>query len=95
MVVTVTALPRATSYQPKSLQGPPCLAVETWCSHQWEDISLRSVVGLMCDVRDIQQGKQITGVAAPTENQEMQVQVDAQQGVSVLEEAGDSREARA
>lgn len=48
----------------------------------------------MCDVRDIQQGKQITGVAAPIENQEMQVQVDAQQGVSAWEEAGDSREAR-
>lgn len=48
----------------------------------------------MCDMRDIQQGKHSTGVAAPAENQEMQMQVDAQQGVSALEEAGDSREAR-
>lgn len=48
----------------------------------------------MCDMRDIQQGKQTTGVAAPAENQELQMQVDAQQGVSALEEAGDSREAR-
>lgn len=48
----------------------------------------------MCDMRDIQQGKQSTGIAAPTENQEMLMQVDAQHGVSALEEAGDSREAR-
>lgn len=34
----------------------------------------------MCDMRDIQQGKQSTGIAAPTENQEMLMQVDAQQG---------------
>lgn len=48
----------------------------------------------MCDMRDNQQGKQTIGVATPTENQEMQMQVDAQQGVSALEEAGDRREAR-
>lgn len=48
----------------------------------------------MCDMRDIHQEKQSTGVAAPAENQEMQMQVDAQQGVSALKEARDSREAR-
>lgn len=47
----------------------------------------------MCDMRDIQQGKQSTGIVAPAENQEILMHVDAQHGVSALEEAGDSREA--